>query len=106
MAAPKSNTLSMWTILLLLVLTTACMTSTVKLNEGLNVRSKPSYEDYFDSFALGWLGRPTSVSLAAVCMDQKILGYQKAFTSEDAIFSILTWGLYTPFTVRVWCGDK
>ena len=67
-------------------------------------QTKPSYEDYFDYYLFGFVGH-NSVSLQKVCLDQKPYRLQTLRTGEDAIISFYTFGIYTPMTVRIWCGD-
>jgi hypothetical protein len=65
---------------------------------------KPAYEDYFDQYLLGLVGKPT-LNLQKVCMDQKPRAFQYFKSAEDVALTALTVGIYSPVTVRVWCGD-
>lgn len=64
----------------------------------------PSYEDHFDSYVFGRVGK-NQVNLQQVCMDQTALKAEYLETSEDIVIGLFTFGIYTPSTVRVWCGD-
>lgn len=81
-----------------------CMSTRVTLHPSYDYRVKPSYTDYLDSYLFGLIGKGT-VNLAQVCLDQKPLAFQRVKAADDIILSILTIGIYTPSTVRVWCGE-
>ncbi len=81
-----------------------CMTTKVAFDKNWNPSLNPSYEDYFNFYALGFAGHP-SLSLQEACVDQKPYGMISQRTFEDSFIAALTLGIYTPATVRVWCGD-
>lgn len=65
---------------------------------------KPQYNDYLDGWWWGLKGHP-SISLSRVCMDQKPYAVRKVKTFEDIFLTAITLGIYTPTTVKVWCGE-
>lgn len=81
-----------------------CSSTRLVYSEKFDRTQKPVYEDYMDYYFLGFVGHP-SVNVQKVCMDQKPLALQRIFTFDDALISLVTIGIYTPWTVRVWCGD-
>lgn len=81
-----------------------CMTTKVVFSDKWNPRSKPAYVDYFDSWWLGFYGEP-EVYLQKVCMDQRPHALIRQKTAEDAVLTIFTLGIYTPTTVKIWCGE-
>ncbi len=81
-----------------------CMSTRVVLEPKWNSSQKASYEDYFDYYFLGLAGHPT-MSLQKACMDQKIYSFKFFRSPEDVIITWLTFGIYSPATLRVWCGD-
>ena len=81
-----------------------CMSTKLILDDKWNPSLKPSYVDYFDSYWFGLSGEP-SVSLQKVCMDQKPLAVQRIKTAEDGFITVVTLGIYTPTTVKIWCGE-
>lgn len=84
---------------------TGCMSTKVILNKDWDPKiHKVSYVDYFDYYIFGFIGHP-SVRLTQVCMDQKPYAFQRVQTAEDGIISIVTLGIYTPATLKVWCGE-
>jgi len=89
---------------LLLLLASGCTTSPVVLNSNFDSKLKPVYEDYFNYYLFGFVGKAT-VNLQKVCVDQKPYALQRTFTFDDGLITLVTLGIYTPMTVRVWCGD-
>jgi hypothetical protein len=81
-----------------------CMSTKIVFDGRWNPSSKPSYEDYMDSYLFGFLGHP-QISLTKICMDQKPLALQRVKSAEDIFLNVITLGIYTPTTVNVWCGD-
>ena len=85
-------------------LLTGCMSTKFVLDPKWNPQTKPAYEDYFDGWWWGLDGR-AEVSLQKVCMDQRPLAFQRVKTGEDIVISFVTLGIYTPTTVKIWCGE-
>jgi hypothetical protein len=83
---------------------TACMTARVQLSEKWDRRTPPAYVDYFDFYGLGLWGDAT-VDLQKVCMDQRPHGFEKIKSAEDTVLTYFTLGIYSPVTVKVWCGE-
>lgn len=74
--------------------------------EGESIKGlQPVYEDYFDRYFFGLAGPNQEVPIAEVCLDQKPIGYKKYFSFTDGFFSVISLGIYTPITMRVWCSD-
>jgi hypothetical protein len=91
-------------LLILASFLTGCMSTKFVLDANWNYRTKPTYEDYFDTWWWGISGNP-EVSLQKVCMDQKPLAFQRVKSPEDIIISTATLGIYAPTTVKIWCGE-
>lgn len=88
---------------LLLLLSAGCTTTQLRLHSEWDKFSKPSYEDYFDYYLMAFVGRE-QVVLQKVCMDQKPYGVEVSRSAEDILIGVYTLGIYTPLTVKVWCG--
>src|SRR5688572_22078937 len=82
----------------------SCMSTSLVLDQNWKPTVKPTYIDYLDSYWFGFQGQP-SISVQKVCMDQKPLAVQRIKTGEDVFLSAITLGIYTPSTVKVWCGE-
>lgn len=86
------------------LLLSSCMSTRVQFNPKWERSTKPVYIDYVDSYLFGFIGQP-SLNLQKICMDQKPYALQSLKTAEDGIITFFTLGIYSPTTVRVWCGD-
>jgi len=91
-------------LLIIAVLFSGCMSTKIILSDKWNPHSPPTYVDYFDTYWFGFAGRP-SVAVQKVCLDQNPLAVHRIKTPEDAIITLFTLGIYTPTTVRIWCGE-
>ncbi len=91
-------------LLVLSIFLSGCMTTKVVFSDKWNPRSKPAYVDYFDYYWVGLKGKP-EVSLQKVCMDQRPHALVRQKTAEDGILTAFTLGIYSPTTVKIWCGE-
>ena len=89
---------------LLFLITCGCMSTRVVFSEKFHLRNKPSYVDYFDSYWAGLKGHP-QVALQKVCLDQQVHAFERVKTAEDGILTAITLGIYSPSTVKIWCGE-
>lgn len=90
--------------LLALFMFNGCMSTKLQLSPGWNRRAPPAYVDYMDYYLLGLVGDPY-LSIPKICMDQQPHGVQKIKTVEDSLITLFTLGIYSPITVKVWCGE-
>lgn len=84
--------------------TTACVTSRQVFDSNADINRKPEYEDYLDRYLFALAGSNQEVDAATVCMERKPQTALKIYTFEDALLSVVTLGIYTPITARVWCN--
>lgn len=91
--------------LLLFILLAGCQTVRVQFSDKWDRTQRPSYTDYFDYYWWGLRGT-NSVSIQKACVDQRPYGMVRSRTVEDMLITALTLGIYTPVTVKVWCGDQ
>jgi hypothetical protein len=82
----------------------SCVSTQIVLQPKADTHRRADYEDYFDYYAFGLIG-DNSVDVQKACMDQKPQKIQRLRSFEDGLISFYTLGIYTPLTVRVWCGD-
>lgn len=86
-------------------LLSGCVSSKVILDrKTYDPHRRPDYVDYFDYYFLGFKG-DRHVNLRTVCQDQRPLAVETVRTVEDGVITFYTLGIYSPLTVRVWCGD-
>lgn len=90
-------------VVLMSTLLSGCMSSKVVFDESFNRRPPVTYEDYFDYYFLGLKG-DNMVSLNQVCLTEKPLAVEYLYSVEDIVISAFALGIYTPRTLRVWCG--
>ena len=81
-----------------------CATSRLVLSSKWDEKATPSYVDYLDAYAFGFIGKQR-VDLRAVCLDQRPYGIQTAYTVQDGLLTLVTLGIYAPTTIKVWCGN-
>lgn len=93
-----------WLAALAVIALPGCMSSRVILDPKWEPGTRAAFEDYFDYYLFGFIGQ-NSLDVQKVCMDQKPLAVRRLRSGEDAVIALLTLGIYTPATVRVWCGD-
>jgi hypothetical protein len=80
------------------------MSSRVIFDQKWRPDSRAVYEDYFDYYIFGLVGNPT-LDVQKVCMDQKPYAMRRVRGGDDVMLAFFTLGIYTPATVRVWCGE-
>ena len=93
-----------WLAASLCLILSGCISAKVSLDPRWNAKEKPAYEDYVDYYVFGFVGNP-ALDLQKICVDQKPYGLQRVKTWEDGLITVFTVGIYSPATVRVWCGD-
>jgi hypothetical protein len=86
------------------LMVSGCISARVALDPNFDPEAKPSYEDYVDYWLLGLVGDPT-LNLQKICVDQKPYGLRRMKTPVDGFITLVTLGVYSPATVRVWCGN-
>lgn len=92
-------------IIVFALLLSSCVSTKTTIGDHSIKGLKPVYEDYFDGYLLGWAGEDDQINLNEVCLDQKPFGFQKTYSFQDGFFALISLGIYTPYTVRVWCGE-
>ncbi len=93
------------TVLLLAITISACSTVTIRPYGGAKDRSQA---DYIDSKAF-YLGGPIGkhkVDVNEACEGREVTQMQTVTTSSDWFLSIITLGVYTPRTAKVWCEEE
>ena len=90
--------LAVWAILI-----TGCATITIKPGGGATrLASSPTYSDWKAFYFWGLAGEQ-HVNVQEVCGDKKVVQMQAQDSSGIRLVSILTLGIYTPRTAKVWC---
>lgn len=89
--------------LVLAVITTACSTVTINPDPAMPMTLKePNYQQSKPYFLVGLVGKHR-IDVRSICEASEVLQMQSQRTLADGAFSLLSLGLYTPLTVKVWC---
>ncbi|GHA03141.1 hypothetical protein GCM10008090_10130 [Arenicella chitinivorans] len=102
----KENTLLRKITLSVLLTTfiTACSTVTIRPNGGDKDNSPPDYLDSKPFYFGGPIGKH-KVDVNEACEGSDVTQMQTVTTSSDWFLSLLTLGIYTPRTAKVWCKE-
>lgn len=93
-------------VLIFLFFLASCQTVTISpKGRSLVYSGLPSYERSHNFFFWGLMG-DHSINIQRVCEDRSVKQMQTQQTFLNGFVSILTLGIYTPRTARVWCGKK
>jgi hypothetical protein len=85
-----------------------CATVTVRPEGGPRVIDRPDYQVTKSYFFWGLSGEHT-IDVAAVCKEKGVEQFQSQLTSMNVFLGVITLGIYTPKTAKVWCklgGDS
>jgi hypothetical protein len=95
------NTLLIMSMLLL----GACSTVTIQPEKIAKLEGEPSYQDSRHFFFWGLMGQHR-VDVKQVCGDKKVLQMQSQQTLGDGVLGAITFGIYAPHSVKVWCEEN
>ena len=92
--------------LLIFIFFTACQTVTIK-PEGSQSRndSKADYEKVHNFFLWGLVGEKY-INVSTICPNREIKQIQTQSSFWNRVNYIVTLGIFSPKTARVWCGSK
>lgn len=82
----------------------ACRTVTVVADGSNNPRRAPDHEQSY-GFGLGGVIGETTIDVERICRGSKVTKMQAVSTVGDQLLGVITLGLYTPRTARVWCEE-
>ena len=81
----------------------ACVSNQVFFTDTASSRTRPDLEDYLSLNAFG-LAQNQSIDLQKICMDQKPTRASVHRSPIDSLITVLSLSIYSPLTLRVWCG--
>lgn len=87
---------------LLLVIVSGCSSVTLRPSGGSKDSSPPSYLDSKAFYFWGLIGEHR-VDVNEVCEGAEVSQMQTIMTSSDYLFGLVTFYIYSPRTVKVWC---
>lgn len=85
------------------VLMAGCATVTATPEGQPKLASTPQFEQTQSFFFWGLTPERNTVDVAEVCAGSGVRQIQTQSTFEDGLFSVVTLGIYSPRTSRVWC---
>lgn len=96
---PKKNLV----FLLFLLFTSGCSNQRFLVNGEIASTSVPKYEDR-QTYFVGGLGQKQTVDATQICGGaNKVNAVATEITFVDGVLGMLTFGIYTPITARVYC---
>jgi hypothetical protein len=87
----------------LVVVATGCYSVTARPNGGFKVASKPTFEQRQDFYLWGLVGE-AHIDTKAVCSRGQATQTQSQATVVDSLMTLVTLGIYSPESAKVWCN--
>lgn len=87
----------------LAVVMAGCATVTITPADEPKLTSAPTYENSMSFFFWGLTPDVQEVNVNDVCAGQGVRQMQAQTTFEDGLFGALTFGIFAPRTVKIWC---
>jgi len=82
-----------------------CASVTITPKGQGKLESPPTYSEKQPLYLFGFVGEP-HVNVKKICGDNKIRQLQTIDQFSDRLLGIVTLGIYTPRTAKVWCEDN
>jgi len=89
-------------LILSFLILASCSTVTISPPGSDKISTAPNYQKSEHFFLWGVIGE-TRVNTESVCSGEQPVQMQSQSTFGNEFISLLTLGLYTPHTVKVWC---
>jgi len=86
----------------LTVIATGCYNVTIRPDGGFKMASKPTFEQRQDFYLWGLVGE-SHIDTTRVCFKNGPAQMQSEMTVVDALLGIVTLGIYSPETAKIWC---
>ncbi len=86
----------------LMVVATGCYSVTSRPQGGFKVAGKPTFEQRQDFYLWGLVGE-SHIDTAKVCANKQPVQMQSQVTPVDALLGLVTIGIYSPESAKVWC---
>lgn len=87
----------------LVVVATGCYSVTARPNGGAKDTSNPTFEQRQDFYFWGLKGE-SHIDTKAVCGRKQAAQMQSQATFMDGLLTVVTLGIYSPESARVWCS--
>jgi len=89
----------------ILLMLSACSTVTILPEGNVKLSSKPTYEKSHPFFIGGLIGE-YRVNVLEVCNNQDPIQLQTQETGTNILWSLFSFGIYTPRTAKIWCPQE
>ena len=84
----------------------SCQTVTINPKGGWQKYSSfPSYE-VAQSFFFWGLAGEAYIDVSSICGEREVRQMQRQATFTNQLLTLITLGIYSPRTARVWCGNR
>ena len=80
--------------------------NTVKISAGYINQDQPDSSKTNHFFLHGWFQNDNTEAYSMCGNNQKVKAVKTETTSLNRLLAIITGGIYTPTTTRVWCENK
>lgn len=89
-------------VIIITALLSNCSTVTIHPEPSEKKVSPPTYQETKNFYFAGLVG-VNRVNVKEICGDRKVTQMQSQASAKNSVLSLLTLGIYTPHTVKVWC---
>ena len=86
----------------LLIAATGCYSVTIRPEGGFKMATQPSFEQRQDFYLWGLVGE-SHIDTAKICPKAGPSQMQSQTTVVDGLLGLITLGIYSPETAKVWC---
>lgn len=86
----------------LAVILTACSATTIRTDSAKRVDTTPTYQETQKYYLFGLIGE-NHINTTEICQGKSVKQMQSQTTFMNGLVEILTLGIYSPKTARVWC---
>ncbi|AUL74364.1 Bor family protein [Pseudoalteromonas sp. 13-15] len=83
----------------------ACSAVTIQPHAIAKITSKATYEDSRPFYLWGLVGEER-VDVKEICTDTQAAQMQSQQTFSDGALGLITLGIYSPHTIKVWCEEQ
>jgi len=90
-------------VVIAVLVSSGCATVTITSNSAEKLSTAPTYEQRKPFFMYGLI-RNHSIDVKAICGERLVVQMQTQDTFVDRLLALVTFGVYTPRTARVWCS--
>ena len=91
-------------VIILSIFFQSCSTVTIHPKQSGKLSTEPTFEETKNYYLWGLVGEHR-FDVKKICGDKKVLQIQSQGTVSNVIFGILTLGIYSPHTARIWCDE-